>query len=153
MVYQWKVGNFYNINAQEAGEEIERMTKTGAVTPRRIVEESIPDEAVLHGCFEWDDEKAAGLYREYEAASLLRNIVTVNIEGAELQEPVRAFVCIQNDYKPIDIVIKTEVYKEELLQKAIAELKSFQRKYASLSSLSEVFMAIDSIDNVEQMAI
>ncbi len=33
-------------------------------TPPVVVEKSIPEDAPLHGMFEWDDEQAARLQRE-----------------------------------------------------------------------------------------
>lgn len=142
MVYQWKTP-LYPVNAQEAGEELERISSRGSLTPENVVEESRPKDSVLHDCFEWNDAKAAENYRKVQAGDIIRNIVTISIDGAEVSEPVRAFVSIADDYKPITVVVKTQEYTEEMLQKALKELHSFQRKYSSLEQLSDVFKAID----------
>lgn len=145
MIYQWKTP-LWRVDAQEAGQEIERIAeKRNQLTPGDIVDESRPQTAILHSCFEWDDAEAAERYREQQAQLILRNIVTVNVDNEDLKEHVRAFVSISGEYRPIDVVVKTQVYKDELLQKALAELQSFKRKYSTLSELASIFLAIDDI--------
>lgn len=145
MVYQWKIP-LYKVDAQAAGEELERISKSRqALTPEAVVDESRPEDAILHGCFEWNDKTAAERYRESQAQHLIQNIVTVIVEGEDSPQPVRAFVNIQNDYKPMDVVIKSKDYSDEMLNKALCELKSFQNKYNGLQQLSNVFKAISSV--------
>ena len=147
MVYQWKIP-LYKVDAQAAGEELERIANSRqSLTPDAVVDESRAETAVLHGCFEWNDEAAAERYREAQAQHLIQNMVTVAIDGEDLKQPVRAFVSIQRDYKPIDIVIKSHDYREEMLLRAMSELHAFQNKYSELSELSEVFASIGSLDN------
>jgi len=143
MVYQWKTPGFYKVTAQDAGEELDRISTKCELTPAVIVDESRDDKAVLHNCFDWNDATAAESYRCVQASQMLRNIVTVRINDEEVSTPTRAFVSIQNTYKPIDVVIKTADYQQELLNKAYREMESFRIKYANLNQLACV---IDSID-------
>jgi len=147
MVYQWKTPGFYKVDAQTAGAELERISAQGSLTPQNVVDESRSETAVLHNCFDWNDATAAESYRQVQAREIVRNIITVNIDGEPLKGPVRAFVSIQGNYEPMGVVIKTKDYQEEMLSKALRELRSFQNKYAGLSELSEVFASISAFEN------
>lgn len=146
MVYSWKVETV-PVKAQVAGEFIEKLEeKHGKVTPRIILEASKKANAPLHSCFEWDDTKAAEKYRESQAAAILRNL-TVTVETVEEETPktVRAFVRAteeKHSYISIVAAMNNEQLRESLLQAAFDELREFQRKYADLQELAEVFAAI-----------
>ena len=157
MVFKWKTPGLYKVSAQEAGEELERISKTQPLTPETVVDESRPIGAPLHDVFEWDDSVAGELYRKRQAGDLIRNVVTVTV-AKETKEPVhvRAFIHTKDDYKPLSVVIKSHDYREGMLKKALEELRAFQRKYASLSELSELFenisTAIEKIEDIEEAA-
>lgn len=144
MIYKWKISK-YNVDAQQAGEELERIrNKYGELSPADIVQESISVNSVLHNCFEWQDDIAAQKYRERQAQDLIRNIVVEAVVDKEVNPPIRAFVSIQGDYKPIQEVVTVEDRRKELLQNALKELESFKTKYNQLYELSELFEAIDN---------
>lgn len=146
MIYQWKQPR-YGVEAQVAGEELERIgEKHSAITAEAVVDESRPKTAVLHGCFDWNDETAAEKYRETQARCIIGNIVTVSIDGEQSVEPVRAFVHIQNEYKPMPVVLSVCEYRAEMIETAIRELRSFQEKYSALKQLSGVFSEITKLE-------
>lgn len=71
MVYKWKIPGVIPVDAQTAGEELQRIyQEKGGLNPSDIVEESRHDSAPLHPCFEWDDETAAEKYRQTQAMQL-----------------------------------------------------------------------------------
>lgn len=145
LIYQWKIPGVIPVDAQIAGQELERIyQKSGVLTAKEIVNESRPESAPLHGCFEWDDQTAAEKYREGQAQKIVRLIVSVDESRPEAKE-VRAFVHVENAYKPIAVVVNSEEQMMELLQSALAELVAFKKKYKALSSLRPVFDAIDSL--------
>lgn len=145
MVYEWKVPK-YRVDAQAAGEELERIEKmTGRLDPSDVLEASRDDGAVLHGCFEWDDEKAAELFRCDQAQCIIRNLVTVCVDGEQSHEPVRAFVSVSGTYKNMKSVMVNADYTDELLSKAKCELVSFKQKYQSLTQLAVLFSYIKEI--------
>jgi len=96
MTYQWKGPVVCKIDAQIAGEELERISQKGALTPKHVVDESRPGAAALHEHFDWNDETAAEKFRVVQARDILRGIVTVTVGGKKVAEPVRAFVSIQH---------------------------------------------------------
>lgn len=145
MTYQWKIPGIIPVEAQKAGEELDRIyTKHGKLEPSDIVEESRNENAPLHPCFEWDDQKAANKYRESQAMLIVRSIVTVQ-ESNESPQQVRAFVHVEQSYKPISVVVNSEKQMAALLETALSELKAFKRKYETLKALSPVFDAIEEI--------
>lgn len=144
MIYEWKIP-LYNVDANVAGKELERIYKENQeLDPAHIVEASRPKNAPLHDCFEWDDAKAAESYREIQAGKLIRNITVINDEN-DTSEPVRAFVSVQDTYRPLFVVLENKDMTEELLSSALRELRAFENKYSELKQLAPVFKAIEKV--------
>lgn len=146
MIYKWKLPGLIPVDAQTAGEELERIYREkGTLNPAGIVDESRDSAAPLHPCFEWDDVTAAEKYRQTQAQMIVRSIVTV--QDTPNREPVetRAFVSVRQEYKPIEVVTSSEEQMQELLRTALAELMTFQRKYSILSELAGVMRAIEEV--------
>lgn len=149
MVYQWKVGSHHKCDAKVAGKVCETLAGEGRLTPKDLVEESRPDDAPLHGEFEWDDRAAAEAYRESQARYIIRSIeVVVQHDGEDVGQ-TRAFVALQDggpcEYTPIDVVMSDDSRRQELLRRALSELACFKQKYRSLTELSRVFDEIDQL--------
>lgn len=145
MVYQWKT-NIYPVDAQSAGEELERITKkNGELTPSIVVDESRNEKAVLHNCFEWNDDKAAEEYRRHQARVLICNVTVTKIKDQKPSVPVRAYAHIQKEYKPINVVLKSEDLTNEMLKNALRELTAFKSKYKALCELKGLFSEIDKL--------
>lgn len=146
MIYKWKIPNLLPVDAQTAGEELDRIYReNGRLEPAKIVDESRDISAPLHSCFEWDDVTAAEKYRQTQAQMIVRSIVTV--QETPNREPIetRAFVSVRQEYKPIEVVTSSEDQMQELLRTALAELMAFRRKYSILSELASVMRAIDEV--------
>ena len=145
LTYKWKLPGVIPVDAQTAGDELERIYhERGELNPADIVEESRNEDAPLHRCFEWDDQTAAEKYRESQASLIIRSIVTV-ADGRDEPQEVRAYVHVENTYRPVSVVVESRDYMEELLKTALLELAAFQRKYNALSSLRPVFEAIEKV--------
>lgn len=144
--YRWKDGARVGVDANAAGPVLEGLSNSGCLTPSALVDASRSESAPLHGEFEWNDGIAAEKYRETQAGYIIRSIEIV-IEQAS--EPVRAFVPIRitddAGYVPIQKVMRQPEYRDEILSRAMAEAKSFRRKYASLKQLAGVFAEIDKL--------
>ena len=130
MVFQYKFPGLYPVDAQTAGEELERIFNTpGKLDPANIVNESRDESAPLHPIFEWDDTKAAEKYRETQAETLMRSVVTI-VDTPHGPQEVRAVVNVQQTYTPIHVVLESREQTDILLETALKELKAFQKKYA-----------------------
>lgn len=146
MIYKWKIPNLLPVDAQTAGEELDRIYReNGRLEPARIVDESRDSAAPLHPCFEWDDVVAAEKYRQTQAQMIVRSIVTVQEKPNRELVETRAFVSVQQEYKPIEVVANSEEQMQELLRTALAELMAFRRKYSILSELAGVMRAIEEV--------
>ena len=146
MVYQFKLPGLYPVSAQKAGEELHRIyTDKGQLKPADIVDESRPESAPLHPCFEWDDEVAAEKYREVQAGNLIRSITVVHETPTHEPVEVRAFVKPLESYTPIEVVVNSEEQMTALLESALAELKAFEKKYATLSKLAPILEEIKKL--------
>lgn len=87
MVFEWKMKGLYPVAAQAAGMELERIYKDhGRCDAADVVDESRPEEAVLHPCFEWRDHVAAEFYRQQQARNLAC-IRSMACEGPVPQRP------------------------------------------------------------------
>ena len=127
--------------------ELDRIAKAngGRLIPEQIVDAASSPESVLHDRFTWDDSEAAQKYRLWQARMLIRCTVTM-VSGSS--ETVRAFVSLTPDrakdgggYRSTVAVMRNRGMREQLLADAIAELGVFERKYAVLAELAEVFAA------------
>ena len=144
MTYQWKLPGIMPVDAQTAGNELQRIyERDGAIDPEIVVLESESSSAPLHSCFEWDNEKAAHKYRITQAQGIIRAIVSVN--ETEKSQETRAFVSVEREYHPFSVVIRNPEKRDILLQNALNELHCFEKKYNSLRELSGVFSAIKEV--------
>lgn len=144
MLYDWKVPGLYAVDAQVAGEELERIYgERGTLKPDIVVEESRPEDAPLHKCFEWNDEVAAGNWRRHQARNLMCNVVVVSDAGDSPATPTRAYAHVSNDYHPISVVLESRDMTEELLENAYRDMRIFQQKYADLQQLAAVCEAMN----------
>jgi len=151
MVYQIKPGARLNGDAQKIGEKIEeiRLKAGGYLRPEKIVAEARRRSSPLHGCFEWDDSKAAEAHRLDTARYILR-VIVVRIESADPPVETRAFVVVdQKDeaqsFTSIEFAMSRPEHREQILARAKAELDQWRKRYQDLNELSAVFEAIDAV--------
>lgn len=148
--YKFKLRNLYKgIREDDAVNELERIEeKRGVLTPEIVVEESRDKNAVLHNIFEWDDAKAADSYRREQARKFLGNI-TFDVQESEVNVSVRLYVNTYTTDRPnkrtfnkMPDVIKDKVAYKDLLEQAKNDAQNFVVKYAQLSELAGVKIAL-----------
>lgn len=152
MVYQWKMPGLFDIPAQTDGEELARICEKngGEMSPKTIVEESRPETAPLHPCFEWDNDAAADRYREYQARQLVCCIITTQETTKAEPIDVRAFVHVAESYRPTQVVASRKDLHDELVRNALRDVKAFQHRLEAFSSLRPVKKLGRSIDKAIQ---
>ena len=149
MVYQFKTGFRANVSAEDAGQICEMLAKQHRLTGRDLVEESRPEDAPLHRYFEWNDSKAAELYRERQGRDLIAHIVILPEEKSDKPykevQFVRAFYNVDStpEYHPIQQVLTTEDLHQKLLEAARRDMIIFKEKYKTLVEIQSVISAID----------
>jgi hypothetical protein len=160
MAYAFKraAGAAKKLKAEEVGPILERLAKRdGGLRPAAVVDEARPADNPMHSYFEWDDSAAGERYREQQAAYLIRAVVVV--EESEPEE-VRAFVHIEDpdeqqervedsavvrvgSYQPIDVAMADPSMRDQVLRRALIDLRAWERKYQQLDELRDVFAAAD----------
>lgn len=146
MVYSWKIPIYPKVSPQKAGEHIEELEKEhGEITPKILLDDSRPKDAVLHPCYEWDDATAAEKYRLYQSKQIIGNLVTVRVDQQPL-EPVRAFVSIKERNESASYVttakaLSDEKTKAQVISNAMQELRMFEAKYRGLIDVAEIMRA------------
>lgn len=105
--------------------------------------------SALHGCFEWDDTKAAHEYRLMRARNL---IVTVKFTPVGTNRPIQAFVSLKQDrsnpkggYRELAAVMRNEGLREMFLAQALDDFRYWQEKYQALTELVPIFMAAEKV--------
>lgn len=151
MVYKWKFQPKGKVSAQAAGECIENIAKRnkGTITARLVLNEAHSKRSPLHNLFEWDDTVAAEKYRETQVQQILIQLVVVQ-KRKDSEEPlrIRAFVSVEEKesihYTPLARAMSRPQLRQQLIIRALAEIKVWREKYKELEELSVIFKAIGS---------
>ena len=144
MVYQWNPASRIKTDANVAGKVFEELESTVGLTAKTLLDASRSEDAPLHNEFEWDDAKAAESYRETQASYIIRSLWVAAQD--EISEPVRAVFSVNGGgYESVTVIMQDVDKRSALLDMALKELRSFERKYKILEELSEVFSAIDRL--------
>ena len=156
--YYWRPGSQHKIYAETAALEMQRLLDdhNQRLDAADVLDSAEAPTSPLHSEFEWDDTAAAKQHRLLQARNLMNGIkvsITVmrdkkpqNVEYsfmAAVQKPDgggRRF-----NYTSTEYAMREPDLRAELLQNALLELAAFRRKYADLSELSMVFVAIDKV--------
>lgn len=143
MVYEWKPGSFFKVDANTAGAVCEQLEKAGNLSAKSLLDASRPEDAPLHSEFEWNDVVAAEKYREDQARCIIRHLVVRLDEKPD--EPVRGFFSVastgRRSYTRVNAIFKSPDLRKDLVKQALDELDAFKRKYGTLTELSAVFEA------------
>lgn len=144
------------IDAQVVGDEIERIASEngGVATPKAIVTESRPKDAVLHGEFEWRDKVAAEKFREHQA----RNIVNVlHIEAEDDNGKLHrapAFVNVvvgpvddpqSRGYEGIAAVLSDEDKRRRMVDSCLRKLMRVRDEYRHLNEFVILWDQLDKM--------
>lgn len=144
--YEWKMKSFAKgIDPDAAVIELERIENLfGSLTPENILKASEDTEALLHPLFEWDNTKAAEMYRMSQARSIINNVEIVVIsDGQSRNISVYEIVSVgeHRAYKHIDTLTENEV--EQVKRTTLRELNNLKSK---LSIYKEFTTTVKHID-------
>lgn len=143
MAIAWSY-NLFKANAEKVYSDINQIEEK---TPQNLVDyaEEHPD-CELYKCFTWDDRKAANEYRKSEARQVLRLLVyTEDTEEDEEPIQIRVLQNVEQEYKPVKLIVKNNDEYKTLLKRAKAELAAFRLRYKQIAELETVLDAIDEI--------
>lgn len=123
---------------------IAELNPEGKLLPEDVIESARPKTSILHKFFTWDDTKAANERRIDQARGLIRATVRwIQVNGDK--RPVRVFISLTEDrndsggYRPVVVCLNDKRLRRQMLEDALRELQVFERKYANLKELSDLF--------------
>jgi uncharacterized protein YfiM (DUF2279 family) len=131
------------VSAEDALDELTRIHASAGLSAKAVVDESRPDDAVLHPVFEWDDEVAGERYREHQATTLIRSVrivVDPADETGSVTEP--AFINVSQAgqpgvYEPPSTVAESVSYLAMATENAMRELRSAQMALEDLKVIAD----------------
>lgn len=144
-IVRFAPGQSQPVPAREVHSELERIrvANDGTLRPRDVVQESRPEDATLHPCFEWDDQVAAEQYRENQARSVIRSVRVIRTDQPDrpaqpIYLHVRADDPKEQRYLRTMDALSDEEMRARVLTEALAQLQSWQRKYGQLQELADL---------------
>ena len=149
--YYWKRSSGEREStAQAVGERLALIAaRHGSIEPQYVVTDAAERGSPLQEYFEWDDTEAARKHRLHQARQLI-NRVGVRIIDQPAAPLVQAFVNVlpasaegDQRYEPVLAVMSDAEKRRRFLRQAMTELRAWQKRYADLSELGEIFAAID----------
>lgn len=156
--YVWRNGGFH-VKAQIVGERLAELSaeNNNRLTPRMVVDDARPIDAALHKCFEWDDLKAAELFREDQARAVIRSVRVVTPTTAGETKAIRAYVNLaeqigedrQHAYISLATVLADDVLRAQMIVQARAELIAFKNRYSEFAELAAV--ADDALEQIDML--
>lgn len=135
--------------AQVVGEVLEKiLRRDGEVTASAVVQEAKSKRSPLHPYFTWEWRRAAEERWLDQARELIRSVHVV-FEEADDQPPIRAFAKIVrengNGYQSMDKIMRSTEWRQQLVTRALEELRTFESRYKNLTELAEIFSALDKV--------
>lgn len=151
--YVWQKGSRLTdklASAQVVGVWLERLEQEngGRLTTRVVVDAARPTVSPLHPLFEWDDLRAAELYREDQARYVLSciRIVEPSTDPSDAPRTIHAYVSLVEDidgekqraYVPVARVFSDVALLQQAIERAAAELRAFENRYAEFDAIARV---------------
>lgn len=150
--YKWVDGSRIKLDAQVVGEHLEKMRKEkGApLSSEDILRDAERADSPLREYFEWNDRRAATLYRLEQAGYLLRSIAYVEVdedeEGNEVETCRRRYFSIEDHaYEDVAVAMESPELRAIVLGRALREFEAFRMKYEDLDELAGLFAAFDRV--------
>ena len=141
----WKVPGLFKADPEEVYKELQTLEHVDADS---IVELARNETSVLHNLIDWEDKVAAEKWRKHQGRMIMCNLVVDKIDKTT-NEPIQIRVFSKLDgesgYEPTEQCLVIEESYNKLLEQAMRELRSFERKYKSIKQLAPVFEAIYEI--------
>lgn len=155
----------FGIDAQEAGEELERIKqRDGTIVPEAVVDEARPEEAVLHPAFEWEDPVAAEKYRVIQARQLIKRVRVIcpdptpePVVQARVAMPTAPIEPAMQEHDPLAFDLTKTVgslveTKRQLTELKLKAARRFDRRkvIAADIALAELKEAEESLDSAHE---
>lgn len=120
-----------------------------------VIESARNEASPLHSWFDWNDSIAAHNWRLVQARSLIRYAVTY-IESDPNRTPIRAFVSLSpqrvegGGYRAMVEVLQTPSMRQQMLEDALDEHLTYERRWAHLNELTKAFDEFRKLRNKQR---
>lgn len=129
-----------SISMDEKVNELERirLDNHGLLKPEIVVDESRPEEAVLHPCFDWVDESAAEKYRIHQARNLIKSVRITKTKDDGTVTAKRVYVNLGESednaqaYHAISDVVRNPEQRAQMIDQVWRELSAIKARYREL---------------------
>lgn len=133
---------------QVVGEFLEELKeKAEKLDSATVVDAARPKKSPIHKYFDWDDSKAAELYRRQQAIHLIHSINVV-IENEGVEHEVRAFINLTSvgtdsgDGYQGALEVRT-IDRDKATHRALAELRQWRFRWLGVPELERLSMLIE----------
>ena len=156
----WRPG-FPNrgIAPQVAARELDKISKAngGKLKTVTVVKAAASPKSPIHPIFEWDDTKAAALFRKKQAVTLMGSLLVVYEQAGKQPIEVPYLVSYRTPETAIRGMASERTYaltetvkhdpelRSRVIERAWGELMSWESRYEHLSEFLGVRMAISKI--------
>jgi hypothetical protein len=128
----------------------------GVLNPTLVLDAARNEAHVLHRFFEWDDGAAADAYRLAQVGALVRRVrfpvvranaatreVTISTTRGYQSRPSMRRAA--GGYERIDTILADTEKRAELVANVLRELIAYRKRYAEISELQAVWIAVDDV--------
>jgi len=134
-------------------EVLEVQTKYG-LTADSLLKKASKKSSSLYEFFDWDNSSAGDKWRLQQARTLI-NEIKIIVEDKEIYAFENVNISIANkedsvknkfssrEYKPIVEIMDNADFKQQLIQRALAEAKYWKERHSELVELNSIFCSID----------
>lgn len=130
---------------QRIAEELATLASRGRLAPRRVVRWARTHrKSALHGCFQWDDTRAAEQFRLWQARELIVSVEVTYADGKRRQVYVSPIVSRAGGHgyhRLVDVMSRAEL-RAQFLAQALDELERVCDRYTDLCELAGVLAAV-----------
>jgi hypothetical protein len=158
--YLWRDGYHHKgVKAEAVARELDKIAKKcgGTIKSVEIVKAASSPKSLLHPLLEWEDGKAAALYRKNQAGRLLNSLIVVyeGTEGEVLEVPYLVSYSpsetrnegnvAEHSYVQSEVIRNDPQLRQAVIERAWDELLSWKLRYEHLSEFMGVRAAIDKV--------
>ena len=150
MEYAWKEGVRFKSDPNVTGALLETIRdRFGEVTPELVLKEARHKDSVIHNDFQWDDEKAATLYRLDTARRIIRHLRVVS-EGEVTDEPVFVHVTVgdRRYYERTDLAVESPDIWAQVMKEEKTRLEATRNRVKHLTNVEKNGSRIEIAKNV-----
>lgn len=146
-------GPFSDDDAQVIGVYLQQKFPDGKFTPHDVVHAAQAKSSPIHAYFEWDDTRAAQLYRVRQARKLITCLVVV-VDDTPVSQYVSVSAKVSGEdtrqYWDVEEAKDAKDIWDSVLDEALMGLEAWRQRYKSFTQLTELKPVFDAINKVTQ---